>query len=209
MSSYTQILKSSSLIGGAQGINLLLGMVRVKFAAVLIGPVGVGLLGNYMAIQGLVGTVAGLGIQSSGVRDVAAAVGQDDPQAMGRTIITLRRVCWLTGLLGALAMMALAAPLSRWTFGSDEHVLAIALLGVIILFGNVSGGQMALIQGLRRIGDLARLQVIGAAAGTVISIGCYFWLGLRGIVPALLLGAGDALGFKAKGERLKAKGESC
>ena len=32
--SYSQILKSSSLIGGAQGINRLLGMVRVKFAAV-------------------------------------------------------------------------------------------------------------------------------------------------------------------------------
>jgi PST family polysaccharide transporter len=90
--SYTQILKSSSLIGGAQGINLLLGMVRVKFAAVLIGPVGVGLIGNYTAIQGLVGTVAGLGIQSSGVREVAAAVGQGDPEAIGRTIITLRRV---------------------------------------------------------------------------------------------------------------------
>ncbi len=112
-SSYTQILKSSSLIGGAQGINLLLGMVRVKFAAVLIGPVGVGLIGNYTAIQGLVGTVAGLGIQSSGVRDVAAAVGQGDPEAIGRTVITLRRVCWLTGLLGALAMMALAALLAR------------------------------------------------------------------------------------------------
>jgi len=187
MSSYTQILKSSSLIGGAQGINLLLGMVRVKFAAVLIGPVGVGLIGNYMAIQGLVGTIAGLGIQSSGVRDVAAAAGQEDPQAMGRTIITLRRVCWLTGLLGALAMLMLAAPLSRWTFGNDEHVVDIALLGVIILLGNVSGGQMALIQGLRRIGDLARLQVIGAVAGTVISIGFYAALGLRGIVPALLL----------------------
>jgi len=186
-SSYTQILKSSSLIGGAQGVNLLLGMVRVKFAAVLIGPLGVGLLGNYTAIQGLIGTIAGLGIQSSGVRDVAAAVGQGGPEAIGRTIITLRRICWLTGLLGMLAMVALAAPLSRWTFGNDEHVLEIALLGVIILFGNVSGGQMALIQGMRRIGDLARLHVVGAMAGTVISIGCYAALGLRGIVPALLL----------------------
>ncbi len=185
--SYTQILKSSSLIGGAQGINLLLGMVRVKFAAVLIGPVGVGLIGNYTAIQGLVGTVAGLGIQSSGARDVAAAAGQDDPQAMGRIIITLRRVCWLTGLLGALATMALAAPLSRWTFGNDEHVVEIALLGVSILLGNVSSGQMALIQGTRRIGDIARLNVIGAVMGTVISIGFYAALGLAGIVPTLLL----------------------
>lgn len=185
--SYSQILKSSSIIGGAQGINLLLGMVRVEFAAVLIGPLGVELLGNYGAIQGLVGMVAGLGVQASGVRDVAEAVGKGDPQAIGRVVLTLRRICWLTGLLGAMAMAMFSVLLSHWTFGSDEYAVEIALLGVIILIGNILGGQMALIQGMRRIGDLARLNVIGAAAGTVISIGFYAWLGFQRIVPALLL----------------------
>ena len=61
-SSYAQILKSSSIMGGAAGINLLLGMVRVKFAAVLIGATGVGLNASFTAVQGLVGTVAGMGI---------------------------------------------------------------------------------------------------------------------------------------------------
>ena len=186
-SSYTQILKSSSLIGGAQGINLLLGMVRMKIAAVLIGPLGVGLVGTYQAIQGLVSMVAGLGIQSSAVRDVAEAVGKGDEVAIGRTVLTLRRICWFTGLSGALAMAALAAPLSRYTFGTREYALDIALLGAAIFFGNIEGGQMALIQGMRRIGDLARLNVIGAVAGTVVTVILYTWLGLRGIIPALLL----------------------
>lgn len=158
--SYSQILKSSSLIGGAQGIGLLLGMVRTKFAAVLIGPLGVGLAGNYLAIQGLVSTVAGLGIQSSAVRDVAEAVGREDREAIGRTILTLRRICWLTGLVGMLAMMALAGLLSRWTFGSDDHALEVAALGVVILLGNISGGQTALIQGMRHIGGLAKLNSV-------------------------------------------------
>jgi len=46
-SSYAQILKSSSIMGGAAGINLLLGMVRVKFAAMLIGVSGVGLNASF------------------------------------------------------------------------------------------------------------------------------------------------------------------
>ncbi|MEK9776722.1 MAG: hypothetical protein VW339_11375, partial [Quisquiliibacterium sp.] len=70
--SYAQILKASSIMGGAAGINLLLGMVRVKFAAVLIGTTGVGLIASFTAIQGLIGTLAGLGIHSSAVRDIAA-----------------------------------------------------------------------------------------------------------------------------------------
>src|SRR5262245_56580281 len=40
--SYSQIFKSSSMVGSAQAVTLLLGMARVKGAALLIGPAGVG-----------------------------------------------------------------------------------------------------------------------------------------------------------------------
>lgn len=192
--SYAHILKASSIIGGAQGVNLLLGMVRVKFAAVLIGPLGVGLLGNLMVTQGLIATIAGFGIHASGVRDVAQAVGQADQETIGRTVLALRRISWLTGLLGAGAMATLSPLLSQWTFGSDEYVLEIALLSLLILFGNLAGGQMALIQGMRRIGDLARMNIISSVAGTLITIGAYVWLGMDGIVPALLLMSAVNLG---------------
>ena len=186
-SSYGQIVRASSIIGGAQGINLLLGMVRVKFAAVLIGPIGVGLIGNYQAVQGVIGIIAGLGIRSSAVRDVAESVARAEQDRIGRTVLSLRRICWITGLAGALAMATLSPLFSRWTFGSDEYTLQIASLGLIILFSNLAGGQMALIQGMRRIGDLARLNILGAVAGTAITIAAYVSFGLDGIIPALLL----------------------
>lgn len=174
-------------MGGAAGINLLLGMIRVKFAAVLIGVTGVGLNASFSAVQGLVGTVAGLGIQSSAVREIAAAVGRGDEQAIGRAVLSLRRICWLTGLTGMLAMMLFSPLLSQLTFGHADYSLDIGALGLIILFNNINGGQMALIQGLRRIGDMARANVIGALFGTVVAIGLYATLGLRGIVPTLIL----------------------
>lgn len=183
---YAQILKASSIMGGAAGINLLLGMLRVKFAAVLIGTTGVGLNASFTAVQGLIGTLAGLGIQSSAVRDIAAAVGKGDQDAIGRAVLTLRRICWLTGLMGMAAMMLLSPLLSQLTFGHRDYALDIAALGLVILFGNLSGGQMALIQGMRRIGDMARANIFGAAAGTVAAIGFYAMLGLRGIIPTLI-----------------------
>lgn len=173
-------------MGGAAGINLLLSMLRVKFAAVLIGTTGVGLISSFSALQGLVGTLAGLGIQSSAVREIAAAVGKGDEQAIGRAVLALRRICWLTGLVGMAAMLLLAPLLSQLTFGHRDYTLDIAALGIIILFGNLSGGQMALIQGMRRIGDMARANIVGAAAGTVAAIGFYVALGLRGIIPTLV-----------------------
>lgn len=185
--SYAQILKASSIMGGAAGINLLLGMVRVKFAAVLIGSAGVGLIASFTAIQGLISAVAGLGIQSSAVRDIAAAVAKGDLTAVGRAVVTLRRICWLTGLGGMASMMLLSPVISQFTFGNGGYAVDIAALGVIILLANLSGGQMALIHGMRRIGDMARANIAGAALATVSAIGFYSWLGLRGIVPSLIV----------------------
>lgn len=173
-------------MGGSAGVNMLLGMVRTKFAAVLIGTTGVGLMAGFTAIQGIIGSVAGMGIQASAVREVAVAVGKGDDQAIGRAVLTLRRVCWLTGLVGMLAMMAFSPLLSQLTFDSDAYTLDIAALGVIILFGNLAGGQLALLQGMRRIGDMARANIVGAVFATLSAVGFYYWLGLRGIVPSLV-----------------------
>ena len=185
--SYTQILRSSSLIGGAQGISLVMGMVRTKFVAILIGPIGIGLVGTFQAIQSLIGTISGLGIRSSAVRDVSLAAERGDDGQIGRTILTLRRVVWVTGLSGAALTASLANFISNYTFGSDEYVLEIGLLGLITLMSNVKGGQIAHIQGMRRIGDLARLNVIGTAVGSIVALVFYAWLGIRGIIPALVL----------------------
>jgi len=185
-SSYGRILKSSSIVGGAQGVNMLLGMVRVKVAAVLLGPVGIGLVGTYLSIQSLAATLSGLGVNSSGVRDVAEAAGTNDSERIGRTVLTLRRICWLTGLIGAILLAVFAVPLSYLTFENSDYAWQIALLGLSVLLGSVSAGQMALVQGMRRIGDLARLNILTSIAGTIIVIGFYAWLGLDGIIPSLL-----------------------
>lgn len=185
-------------MGGTAGITMLLGMVRTKFAAVLIGTMGAGLLANFGAIQGMLGTLAGLGLATSAVREVATAVATGDQTAIGRTVLTLRRMCWFTGILGMVALMALSPMLAQWTFGNQDHTLEIAALGLIILFGNLSAGHTALFNGMRRIGDLARLSVISAVVVTVVNIAFYLWLGLRGIVPALVLGSAINLAINSQ-----------
>ena len=170
-------------------------MVRTKLVAVLLGPTGVGLVGIYQSVVGLVGTLAGLGIGQSAVRQVAEAANADNQEQIGRTVRVLRRVCWITGCLGTLLTAALAWPLSVWMFGHGERAWPIAILGVTVLLGNISGGQMALIQGIRRIGDIARVQVLSIFAGTIISVVLYAWFRERGIVPVLVVSALINLGI--------------
>lgn len=189
--SYRQILRSSAVMGGAQAVNYLVGLLRVKAVAVLLGPSGVGIVGLYNSATGMVGAVTGLGLQRSAVRAIAVANG--DPVAVARATRMLRRLCWATGILGWVASMALAIPLSRVMFQSTAHAWALAVLGSTLLLGAINGGQVALLRGLRRIGDIARVQIFGAVINTVVTIALYAWLRERGIVPVMVATAAVSL----------------
>ena len=69
------LIRSMVVIGSAQVINILISIIRMKVVAVLLGPTGVGLLGIYNNLQQMVGNTAGLGMGSSGVRQIANARG--------------------------------------------------------------------------------------------------------------------------------------
>lgn len=183
---YGQILKSSALIGGSSAAGIAIGIIRTKAMAVFLGPSGVGLMGLYSQIADLAQTIAGMGINSSGVRQIAEAVGSGETERIARTITVLRRTALVLGAIGGLALMALAKPVSILTFGSDEYTMSVALLSLAVFFRSVSAGQGALIQGMRRISDLARMGVLGALFGALISVPLIYFFRERGVVPSLI-----------------------
>jgi enterobacterial common antigen flippase len=186
---YGQILKSSTLIGGSSVLNVCFGMVRTKAMALLLGPTGVGLLGLYGSIIDVTRTAAGMGVNSSGVRQIAEAVGTGDAQRISRTVTTLRRVAFCSGAVGALLLLGFSKPVSWLTFHDAEHTSSVALLALAVLFGDISAGQAALVQGMRRIADLARMSVLGAFYGTLFAIIIVYFMRERGVVPSLVCAA--------------------
>jgi len=184
--SYFEILKSSFLIGGGQFFRMLVGIISTKFAAIFIGPSGVGLLGAFQSVAGLVLQISSVGINRSGVRDISASVGSGNEDSVAITVTIMRRMCLLTGLFGALVIISFAVPISVLTFGDATSANEIMLLSVMIAATSVAQGQVAVIQGLRRISELVQLQIFGSVAGALVSIALYAYMGRSGIVPAML-----------------------
>lgn len=192
--SYREALKATALTGFANFAELVIGLAKSKVIAVKVGPEGIGLFGILTAVTGLVSSVTSLGITSSGVRQVAAAAGAGDTARIARVIYTLRRTSLVLGLLGSGLLAVLATPLAKMFAGSAEHARWLLLLAPMILLGSVNGGQLALLRGLRRIGDLTRLRLIGAAAGTAFAVPLVWFLGWLGIPLAMLATSACSLG---------------
>lgn len=183
---YGQILKSSALIGSSSVMNVGFGMVRNKAMAIFLGPSGYLLLGLYTSIIDVTRTIAGMGLNSSGVRQIAEASGAGDSARIACAITTLRRLSLLLGLLGGLSLCALCVPISRLTFGDTTHAGSVALLGLAVLLMDVSAGQAALVQGMRQISALATMSVLGAFYGALFSIPIVYFLREQGVVPSLI-----------------------
>jgi PST family polysaccharide transporter len=190
---YGEILRSSALIGGSAAVEIALRIVRTKAMALLLGPGGVGLLGLFGSIADLAQTIAGMGVNQSGVRQIAQAVGTGDSERIARTVTVLRRTALVLGAAGAGALALFSGPVSTLTFGSDAYAGFVALLSVAVFFQLVAAGQAAVVQGMRRIADLARIAVWGAFSGTAIAIPLVWILGERGIVPSLVATAATSI----------------
>lgn len=180
MTSHRQVFKSSAVIGGATVINIVIGIVKVKVLALLLGPAGVGLMGVYQNIMSMAATLAGCGIGNSGVRQLAASAGEAE------TLGIVRKTLWLSNLILGIAGMTilwlLRGPVAQQVFGDATHVSEVGWLGLGVLLSLIAASQTALLQGLRRIGDLARVKITSAIFGAIAGILLVYSLGEAGVL---------------------------
>lgn len=191
MSSHRQIFRTSAIMGSASAINMVIGVIKVKVLAVLLGPAGIGLMGLYQNIMGMAATLAGCGIATSGVRQLAATTGEQE------TLDIVRRALWLgnlmLGIFGMIVLLLLRDSVSLWVFNDVAHSVSVGWLGLGILLTLIAGSQTALLQGLRRIGDLARVNIISAIIGAIVGILAIYLLGEEGVLWFVLTAPGISI----------------
>lgn len=185
--SHKQILKSTSIVGGSQIASILIGIIRTKVVAVLLGPVGIGYIGVLQNIIDLVRQSTGFGINFSGIKDVAESNATNDKIKISKAIKILKAWAFWTGMLGTLLTIIFCVPLSNYSFGNSSYAISIAITAITILVASISGGQLALLQGLRKINLMAKASFYGAILSTIITIPMYWIFGIDGIVPGMVL----------------------
>lgn len=192
-SSYRSIFKATSLFGGVQVYQILIQIIRSKFVAVLLGPTGIGIMGLYQSGLYLVQQISSMGLAQSAVRDVSEANGTNDIRRISKTITVVRKLVWVTGLLG-LTIVACCSPfLSKTSFGNYDYTIPFIILSVTLLLDQLSAGQKVVLQGMRQLKDLAKCTTFGVTFGLITSVPLYYWLGIDGIIPTFILNSACSL----------------
>ncbi len=181
--------KATTLFGGVQVFSILVSIVRSKIVALLIGPVGIGIVELYNSTITLIGSFTDFSLSTSAVRDVSVAYKSGDEGKFRHMISLFSRVVWVTGLLGFVVCL-LGSPLwSKLTFGNYNYTLGFVLLSVVLLLNQLRNGKIVVLQSTACFKYIASSSVIGNVLGLVTTVPIYFYWGIDGIVAVLILGS--------------------
>lgn len=184
---YKSILKGTAVFGGVQVINILINLIRGKLVASFLGPVGMGISALLSSTINTVQQFSLFGINFSAINDISKATNQNDGEALARTAQSFKILILLSALLSALIFLLAAPWLSDFAFKNREHVTDFRLLSIAMFFIVLGLGESALLQGSRRLKHLATTSILGALIGLLVGTPLYYWLGTRGIVPAIIV----------------------
>lgn len=185
-SSYRRILKSSSIIGGASFANILIGLAREKVLALLLGPIGVGLVSLYRGLMTTASTIAIMGLDTVGTRQIAEANSHTEKRAL---TVARRALFWGTlalASLGTVVVWGCRAFLAQQVLGSRAQANIVGWLSVGVGCAVIGAAQGSQIQGMQRIGDMARVSVYGAFLNTAVGIAVVWKWGQSALVYYVL-----------------------
>lgn len=184
---YSHILKYTGLFGGVQGLNILVGLVRNKLVAEILGPSGTGLISLFNSTINLVSNSTNLGIPVSAVKNISEAFDNDREEEMRRIIAIVRSWSLVTAVVGVVLFAVLSPLFSKWTIGWGNHTLHFVLLSPIVGMMAVTGGEMAILKGMRRLKSLAMISIYFVVVALFISVPLYYFFGESAIVPSLFI----------------------
>ena len=192
-SGYGHILKYTSVFGGVQVLVILIGLVRNKAMAILLGAGGMGFNALLISAQHFASQCTNLGISQGAVPRLSECFERGDSERLDYHIRVIRLWSLIAAVLGFLFCVTISPFVDKFSFTWGNHTLHFAMMGVAVALVAVSGGEVAILKATRRLGALAKAQVISALIGTLLSVPLYYFFLDSGVVPAIVLTAGAAV----------------
>lgn len=113
----------------------MLGAVRTKIAASLLGPSGMGLLAQAMSLRDLLSSAATFGSRTSYLKLVAEHYGRDERQALERLLVSALTLIMVLALVTAGAAAIASEQISEWAFGSPAFAVLVVVAALVVVVG--------------------------------------------------------------------------
>lgn len=188
---YARVLKYLGIFGGAQGLSILLNIIRTKIASKLLGVGGQTVIALSNRTIQMFSDATGLSLSFSAIKAMSAAYESCDEAVVKHCVKVVRSVALLTGMLGMILMFVLTPLISDWIFENSSiyYEGRFLALSPVVLFMAVSNGEIAILRGVRQLNKVALYSIATSVISLLLAVPFYFFVGIGGIFPAIFLTA--------------------
>lgn len=185
---YKTAFKATGLFGGVQVITIIIGVINSKCVAIWLGPSGLGLLSLFKTIVQLVFSISNLGLSNSAIREISLKKVDDNTGVpLSVLVSSLNKWVLFMGIIGMLLMILFARLLSVWTLNSEKYTLSFVFLSVVVLLTGLYNGHYAILQGFRKLNNMAKARIYGTLYGTLFTLPLYYYFHEKGVVAGLVI----------------------
>jgi O-antigen/teichoic acid export membrane protein len=152
----------------------------------LLGQEGYGRLGILVSTYALFSQLGGLGLGDTVTKHVAE-LRESDPAKAGQIAGAAMTTAWLSysGMAAVLAIFA--APISSSLLNAPALCTPLRLSSLYLIAAGVNGVQVGVLAGLEDFKAIARINAMRAVVNLPVTIVAALWLGVDGVVGAMVL----------------------
>jgi O-antigen/teichoic acid export membrane protein len=192
---YKKVLKNTSVFGGVQIITILASIIKGKIVSVFLGPIGMGVVSLLQAPLEMIKIISGIGLEMSMVRGLSEAYEDHDSRMLHRLVEVSNKLFLYLGTVGAILTMMLSPFLSEWSFGNRDYTWHFFWLSLTVFFATINSGEQAKLRSFQKITHIAKSGVVSSVFGVLIVVPMYYYYGVNGIVPVIIITSMNVFGI--------------
>ena len=166
-------------------LKLATGFISIKFIAVLIGPHGVALIGQFQNFTSIIMTIA-LGGISAGVIKYTSEF-KDDPEELFQIWHT---ISWISGMLllpTIIVLLIMHNYLATELLGDVKYGSIFVIFAVSLIFYIINSLILNILNGLHQIKKFTILNMLNSIFGLMVSISLVYSFKIYGAILAIVL----------------------
>lgn len=170
---YKTLFKATSLFGLVEVLRLLLKIITNWAASNFLGTKGFGLVGLIENTVQLISSFSSLGINFTGVREIAANKTNDIE--FYKTIKAVSQFSLFTGILSAIISIIFASRLSLETFKTTEYFYWFIALSVYFVATSYTQSKIIYLEGSQNFKKLVNVNIIVKVLNSIIVLAAYYF----------------------------------
>lgn len=159
--------------------RIIAGLIITKIIAVVVGPSGVALLGNFTNITSIFTTFANGGITSGITKYIAEFNTEEERSCVISHAFKINLICsFIIGLI----VIVLNKSLAQLAFGDVKYSIAFILFGVTVVFYGMNSTISAVLNGYKYIKYLIIISVTGSVLSVILAMVITIRFGVFGAI---------------------------